>query len=96
MAGEDPDYIGRVKALPCAVDGCRSPWQDAHHPTGAGMALRSSDLYAIPLCHAHHMAFHSLSGPFKGWTKAKIREWQLERSEETRRILHSWIEGLPF
>lgn len=76
MAGDDLAYRRRVAALPCCRCGAPPPSQVHHHTAHRGLGQRSSDLYAMPLCHGHHMQLHSLSGPFRGFTKERLRAWQ--------------------
>jgi len=81
--GEDPEYLGWVRSLPCAVKAypfpgstpCRGPIE-AHHPTGAGLALKAPDRDAFALCNRHHGEFHGNCGTFKGWLKSRLRDWQ--------------------
>jgi hypothetical protein len=52
---------------------------EAHHPQGGGMALKSADRGAFPMCGRHHVdEFHSLKGTFKTWDKAKRKAWERE------------------
>lgn len=75
MANEDRAYLAWIRSLPCLVCG-RGP-SNAHHSNfGKGMGQRSHDHTAVPLCHKDHMDFHSVSGHFKGWQKARRKEWQ--------------------
>lgn len=75
MAGEDKAHCAQLRELPCCR--CRArPAGEVHHRTGAGMAMRSHDHEAMPLCSSCHTAFHAASGPFKGWDKARRAEWQ--------------------
>ena len=59
-AGRDPQYLVRVRELPCCVcDGFgehqKSPTQ-AHHPIhGRGSTRKVPDRMAIPLCEGHHL-----------------------------------------
>lgn len=80
---KDPGYLIWVRRQPCWQCG-KAPAGCAHHKTGAGMGLRASDLDAMPLCHGCHMAFHDGKGPFKGWGKARRRQWQEEAIAATR------------
>lgn len=53
-------YLAWVKTLPCAVCGT-SHDIDAHHLKGynlGGASVKGPDLLSIPLCRAHHDAFH--------------------------------------
>lgn len=78
-----------VRSLPCASCG-RHPPSEAHHPTGAGLALKADDAEAFPLCSRCHRDFHDLRGKFRDWDKAARRLWQrtmsaLYRAEEPQK-----------
>mgnify|MGYP001587212905 CR=1 FL=1 len=84
--GQDPRYLARVRDLPCcAPGGCLEalPAQ-AHHLTGAGLALKAQDDETMPLCPGHHSDLHAFAGPFRGWDRARRRKWQLEMIAKTR------------
>lgn len=87
----NPAHLALLRSLPCILS---QPWAchshipvcggstEAHHSThGRGMAQKTDDSRAFPLCQKHHREFHSLSGHFKGWTKEQIHKWQDEMSE---------------
>jgi hypothetical protein len=61
---------------------------DAHHKTGAGLALKANDRETIPLCHGHHMDFHAQRGCFRNWDKARRKDWQ------GAMIAHYWPDDL--
>ena len=87
---DDPERLAWVREQPCArchmMPPSRMAWAkngwvterhcDAHHPTGAGMGLKTPDADAFPLCRGCHNALHALDRPFKGWTKDQLRRWQ--------------------
>ena len=76
--GANPERLAWVRRSPCCrCNGERfiSP-SEAHHPTGAGLALKAPDADAIPLCWGCHRDLHNLTDWFKGWTKAQLRAWQ--------------------
>lgn len=81
-------YLRRVRGLPCCArnERCFGP-VDAHH-AGArpGVGLKASDFSAIPLCRAHHDAWHAARDPFD-LPKANRRAWADARIEETQRHL---------
>jgi len=58
-AGPDPEYLDRVRALPCCICEAwgivqRSP-TEAHHPIRQRHGTRKvPDRMAIPLCAGHH------------------------------------------
>lgn len=88
MAGEDPGYLAWLRAGPCCLAGkhpCNGPVQAHHNTSGRGMSQKSSDKRAFPLCMWHHRTFHDLTGYFRGWLKAQIREWQDGHSASYRK-----------
>lgn len=81
----DEPYLAWVRTLPCRVAGMGHACQGdvvAHHRAGGGVGTKVGDRQTIPLCDGHHRARHALTGPFKGWARERIREW--ERSEVLR------------
>jgi hypothetical protein len=63
----------------------RPPPSHAHHPrTGAGIGIKSHDAGVIPLCLGGHSDLHSLAGAFKGWNRARLREWEARCNEILR------------
>ncbi len=93
MAGEDKayrDWLHGQACIACVQGGRLQDYRTSvHHRTGAGLALRAHDHEGIPLCgdgvRGCHGSAHSLMfGPFKGWTKARLREWQEDRIKELR------------
>lgn len=85
----DPEYLAWVRMQRCAVSAFPFPGAtpcrggiEAHHPTGAGLALKAPDREAFALCHVHHVEeLHGHSGAFKAWPKSRLKAWQLEISE---------------
>ncbi|QCJ70464.1 hypothetical protein C9446_11750 [Providencia heimbachae] len=62
---ESTKYLQWVKSQPCCI--CNAIADDAHHIIGhgqGGMATKSHDLFAIPLCRVHHRNLHDDQ---KGW-----------------------------
>lgn len=56
----NPDYLAWVKTQPCEC--CQMPSDDPHHLIGwgqGGMATKSHDIFAIPLCRKHHTELHN-------------------------------------
>lgn len=79
MAGEDPEYLSFVRALPCcapdAPNGCLGA-VEPHHDDRHGMSQRAHDRTAIPMCHGHHIfQWHAGAGVFKDWTRDQRRDW---------------------
>ena len=59
--GMDEKHLANVRKLPCCIRGCPCmPGGEAHHikRNGAnerGMGIRTTDRWAVPLCHTHHI-----------------------------------------
>jgi hypothetical protein len=84
MAGEDPEHLRRLRAMPCAKCG-RAPPSEAHHATGGrGMGQRSHDELAMPLCSDCHWDFHHACRQFGKMNKTERRAWQATMSERYR------------
>lgn len=56
---------------------CEGPIE-AHHRTGAGLALKAPDDEAMPLCQKHHKERHDGTGVFFRLTKSERRTWEAE------------------
>jgi hypothetical protein len=60
LIGKEPDYIDKIKQLPCCVPGCTRPApSEPHHlkcadPT-RGKGMKVPDKMTVPLCHEHHI-----------------------------------------
>lgn len=92
MAGEDPGHVLRVKLLPCR--GCRGFPVDAHHTGHAGMAQRTHDHTAVPLCRACHQALHERRGAFAGMGAPAVHRWESDALAATLRDIAA-MEDLP-
>ena len=58
LAERDENYLNYIRTLPCLVCGIQHR-SEAHHirdTRTAGMAIKSPDFYAVPLCHNCHMS----------------------------------------
>ena len=57
--GNSEKHLEIIRKLPCCIPGCsKLPGGQAHHlkATGLrGMALRSPDKFAVPMCPEHHL-----------------------------------------
>ena len=81
MAGEDPEHLRRLRALPCAKCN-KPPPSQAHHSTqGRGMSQKTHDHLAMPLCADCHWDFHHACRQFGKMAKAERKAWQAEMSE---------------
>lgn len=64
--GMSPEHLSCIRKLPCCV--CwKTPGGEAHHIKDTpdkerGMGLRSTDRWAAPLCHEHHIHGVELAG----------------------------------
>jgi hypothetical protein len=76
---KDPKYLKWIRQRPCIFEGpmCDGPIE-AHHRTGAGLALKAPDRDAIPLCRRHHAERHRHAGPFHKLTKAERKAWEAD------------------
>lgn len=80
-------YLRHVRGGSCLR--CRSPYPSAHHLQRVGekgMALKSGDEWAVPLCHRCHTDLHQggnsedlwwalLGIDAKEWAVKSYREW---------------------
>jgi hypothetical protein len=84
----DRAYLARVRALPCLFAGrdCVGLVQ-AHHRTGAGLALKDDDTETMPLCVFHHQASERNFGPCADWDKSLKHAWQDAMVAFTKRRL---------
>lgn len=59
---------------------------EAHHPRqyAPGLATKAPDDTVIAICSRHHRDLHALTGPFKGWSRARLQAWERERVAEHR------------
>ena len=89
MAGEDDEYTAFLRGLPCHMSGL-GPCVGTvcvHHAQGSkGLGTKNHDHTGKPLCVGHHTQRHSLSGPFKGFDKRRIRDWEESVSAYYRRL----------
>lgn len=80
-----PKYLAFVRSHPCLA--CRAINEiEAHHvrfPGEAGVGQKPSDMTAVPLCNAHHRAFH------QGIVSFDMVNIDPER--EIRRLVNEWL-----
>lgn len=51
------------------------------------MGQKNDDREAFPLCRQHHIyERHALQGYFSGWSKSRIKEWESEQVDKSRRV----------
>ncbi len=98
MAGEDPEYAAFLRTLPCCMMGhgpCVGAVHVHHEPGRKGLGTRNHDHTGKPLCAGHHTQRHSLSGPFKGWNKWRIRDWEASTATKLRGVYLGLGEPSP-
>ena len=86
----DSVYLAKVRTLTCCV--ARLGMQPhscmgtvvAHHAGTHGMGQKCADSQTIPLCSLAHSCLHDFRGPFAGWTRSRMREWEDARITETQ------------
>ncbi len=96
MSDEDPKYRDAVKRLPCAS--CqRPPPSECHHHrhAGAGMGKKAHDHLGMPMCLRCHHDFHGVCGPFRGYSRAMLTEWQDKQVGLTWRLIKGTFDGCP-
>lgn len=106
MANEASEAAYRAWLLrqPCACQPCvaavvihhSTVGETAQHPKSLGgrrgKGQRASDAAGIPLCNRHHANFHELRGPFGGWEKQQLRDWQ---NSQVQRLRNTWAMQAP-
>lgn len=73
----DAAYMAFIRALPCCArifGDCRGS-VTAHHAGERGLGMKCSDRETIPLCVAHHTAWHDATEPFSWWGKEMRQIW---------------------
>jgi hypothetical protein len=92
VAGEDPEHLDRIRAMGCCapvgVTPCSGPVVAHHYPYGRGVAQKTHDHTAIPLCNTHHVEFHGSTGAFKHHGKAGKKDWNAEMVLRYQRLHH--------
>lgn len=76
-----------LSTLPCCVSGVHGQSQVAHirYQTGAGMGMKSSDNFCIPLSWAEHNKQHNHKGGEVGYWE---EHGGIERAKELANALH--------
>lgn len=65
------DFPGHV----CWSPDADNPIDASHVGPRGGIARKGPWTNTIPKCRRLHMQLHALSGPFKGWTRERLRSW---------------------
>ena len=89
----NPAYLAFVRTLGCCailqhfrVRFCDGPIHAHHAGRRPGVGMKAPDDTAIPLCSAHHRAWHDGAGPFLGMSKLERFAWSLVRIGEVRAL----------
>ena len=73
----DAKRLAAVRSLPCVKCG-QSPSQAAHSNSakhGKGRSIKSSDQFAIPLCHSCHFQFDTFQLGNRAESEAMFEKW---------------------
>lgn len=95
---KDPKRLAWARALPCCLfhstdfGPCQGP-VEAHHPTGAGLALKADDSKSYPLCRRHHRDRHDATGAFHDMDKATRKLWEAEMVEKYQDLYAAQVFG---
>ena len=102
---EDQARLDWLHTLPCCApgvpSGCGGP-PIAHHDTqDRARSRKAGQDRAMPMCEHHHVDFHGLAGPFKGWVRDQLRAWQTGmvaryKALWEQRIRATHHENIPF
>lgn len=85
-------HLAAVHSLPCLATSVDPSHKcegkiDAAHLGNRAQNRKANDDTSVSLCHKAHMQLHSLSGPFKHFTKEQRRAWEQWAIAETRKKL---------
>ena len=89
MNEKDAVYLRWIRSLPCDAErhgGCLGEMHAHHIRGGKSLSSKRSDHQTLPLCYAHHDAIHRLNGPFKGWNKARLKEYERDTAGRYRQL----------
>ena len=85
MIHENIKYLQFLKTLPCCA--CGAPMDDPHHIIGIGlgaMAMKASDIHAIPMCRKCHDAIHKQIGDDKAKAILQQFRWLLKTQDQAQ------------
>lgn len=94
----DPARLAWLRGRPCRAPGQRHPGGDSHHlrhdQHGNSLGAHvKDDSRAISLCRAHHRDVEQRTGPFKGWTRAEVQDWENRQVAEQAAEYEAQLEG---
>lgn len=71
-------YLAFIRKFPCII--CESPIVEAHHHGRHAMGEKTDDYRTIPMCHKHHMHYHSqgFTGDLGGWSDADLAQLMIQ------------------
>lgn len=76
---KDAAYLRWIRERPCIFEGQEcAGCIHAHHATGGGMGMKTSDRETMPLCAKHHAQRHDGTGVFFRLTKAERKQWEAD------------------
>jgi hypothetical protein len=89
------EYLGYIRTLPCAICGDTTSVEAAHLRIGSindgkrytGMAEKSSDKWAVPLCGRHHRQQHDMNER-EFWASYGIDPFALSLRYQTPLVLN--------
>ena len=78
----DSGYRVWITTLDCCRCNASAPSHPHHRTlTGRGKSQKSDDTECMPLCFDCHRDLHALTGRFRGFTRARLDEWQRAQVE---------------
>ncbi len=81
-------YLAWIRTKPCLICGAKS--EAAHTGLDGGMAQKSSDFSALPICSRHHNWGHA--GSFHELGRARFeRRYGINLAAEVARLNNDWI-----
>lgn len=98
----DEGYLAYLREQPCRAPATATHWGagyrcDPHHArhtaTGASMGAHvKDDRRALSLCREHHDAIELGTGPWKGWTRDQVKQWENQQIAEQRAAYLAQLE----
>jgi len=90
-AQSNPAFLQWLHGEPCCAGDlgpCTGPIEAHHAGPKPGIAMKSPDATAVPICRGHHRAVTERRGPFAGKTREEMRATQDEW------IAATWVRWL--
>jgi hypothetical protein len=71
------DWLHEQRCCAPGHENCPGPVEVHHDTQDRAKGKKSSHERGMPMCHESHVfGLHANAGPFKGWKKEQLREWQ--------------------